>query len=53
LFEELVMVLEEIGTELAAGTGQRVEVVEVKMMRKRFDDTGDRRSAYISACARF
>jgi hypothetical protein len=53
LFEELVMVLEEIGTELAAGTGQRVEVVEVKMMRERFDDTGDRRSAYINKCARF
>jgi hypothetical protein len=45
LFEELVMVLEEIRAELAAGSGQRVEVVEVEVMREGFDDTRYRKSA--------
>jgi hypothetical protein len=41
LVEELVMVLKEVGAELTTSTGERMKVVEVKIMRERFDDPGD------------
>lgn len=39
LIEELVMILEEVGPELPTGAGEGVKVVEVKVMRERFDNT--------------
>lgn len=40
LVEELVMVLKEVGAELTTSTRERMKIVEVKIMRERFDNPG-------------
>ena len=37
LVDKLVVILKKIGTKLAAGTGERMEVIKVEVMRERRD----------------
>ncbi len=39
-----MVVLEKIRAELTAGTRERVEVVQIEVMRERFDDAMDGKS---------
>lgn len=45
-----MIILEKIGSELSAGTGERVKIIEVEIVRQRFDDATDRQQGVLSGC---
>lgn len=50
LLEELVVILEKVRAELTAGTREGMQVVQIEVMRERFDDAID--DAWLAGASR-